>query len=114
MIKQLEPVQVPVDFAEWSHPDLMLIDPRLQTSSEEPYSREEWEKMQSDGGITIKVEQHSIEDVSEIIGDDDLEDWSNWKPNPPTPDHFLICGFSTEYDFIVLWWAKKIQGEAHE
>ncbi|MDI3237543.1 hypothetical protein QK338_05355 [Acinetobacter ursingii] len=108
MIKQLGPVAVPTDFAEWCHPYLHLIDPRMTDSSEETYSIEEWAKMESDGGVSIKAITYSVEDVSEAIGNDDLEDWTGWKPEPPSPEHFLICAFSTEYDVIVLWWAKKL------
>ncbi|QHJ83335.1 MAG: hypothetical protein [Bacteriophage sp.] len=109
MIKQLEPVAVPNDFSEWCHPDLALIDPRMVDGSEEPYSKEEWEKMQSDGGVSIKALTYAIDDVSEAIGSDDLEDWTGWKPEPPSPTHFLISGYSTEHDFIVLWWAEKVE-----
>lgn len=106
MIKQLEPVVVPDDFAEWFHPDLRLIDPRMSDSSEKPYSKEEWEKLNADGGVSIKVEVHDFEDICEATGGDDLEDWSGWNPEPPSPKHFLISAFSTE-DAVILWWAIK-------
>lgn len=110
MIKQIKAVDVPVDFAEWCHPDLHLIDPRMADDSELPYSKEEWAKMQSDGGIEIKAEAHCIEDVALIVGED-LEDWSGWEPTPPSNEHFLLCAFSTEYDYIVLWWAKEVKAD---
>ncbi|MCH7381287.1 hypothetical protein [Acinetobacter higginsii] len=113
MIKQLKAVDVPVDFSEWCHPDLYLIDPRMTDDSEESYSKEEWTKMQSDGGIEIKAESHCIEDVALIVGDD-LEDWSGWEPTPPSNEHFLLCAYSTEYDSIVLWWAKEAKADAEE
>ncbi|MDX8271972.1 hypothetical protein SLK22_12045 [Acinetobacter pittii] len=43
-------------------------------------------------------------DIPEIP-EDDCADWSNWKPQTPIKDAFLIAGFDTE-DGPCLWWAK--------
>ncbi|EMF5645027.1 hypothetical protein V3933_004270, partial [Acinetobacter baumannii] len=43
-------------------------------------------------------------DIPEIP-EDDCADWSNWKPQAPIKDAFLIAGFDTE-DGPCLWWAK--------
>lgn len=107
MIKQLEPVELPEDLAEWCHPDLHLIDPRLTDGEERPYTKEEWEKLQSDGGISIIAKIFEIEDICELIGKEDIEDLTGWNPEPPTKSYFLICSYSTE-DALVLWWAKKV------
>ncbi|MEX5287022.1 hypothetical protein [Acinetobacter towneri] len=105
MIKQLQAVTVPDDFCYWFHPDLKLIDPRMQDGKECGYSREEWQKMQDDGGIQINLEVYQYEDIPEI-SDEDMANWSNWKPSPPTSEHFLLCAYDTENCDIVLWWAK--------
>ncbi|WP_023270281.1 hypothetical protein [Acinetobacter gyllenbergii] len=113
MIKQLQPTQVPNDFCYWCHPDLVLIDPCMRYDGKESYTNAEWEQMKIDGGIQIQIEKYQFEDIPEI-SEADLSDWSNWKPKPPTEDHFLICAYDTENCDIVLWWAKEAKADAED
>lgn len=110
MIKQLLPVPVPDDFCYWSHPDLKLIDPREKDQSECGYSEEEWRQMQVDGGIEIFTETHYYDEIPQIPTNK-YDDWSQWKPESPTPIHFLISAFDSE-DGIILWWAKEAKADA--
>jgi addiction module HigA family antidote len=108
---QIKAVQeLPSDICGWFHPDLELIDPRYDTNSEEPYTKEEWSQMQIDGNIDITVDSSiEIHEIEDAIGRETDGEWEGWVPTPPSDDHFLIAAFDTEEIECVLWWAKVRQ-----
>lgn len=103
---QLTAVEVPEQFCWWFHPDIWQIDPLWECEEERGYTVEEWEQIQANGNVDISIQTYAYEDVLDI-SEEDVADWSKWKPNPPSPDHFLIAAFDTEDSDIVLWWAKQ-------
>ncbi|EPG6876897.1 hypothetical protein NLT33_003179 [Acinetobacter baumannii] len=100
---QIQPTQVPDDLDScWFHPDIEKHDTIGEHA--EFYTKEQWAQLQLNLGVEILVERLEYLDIPEIP-EDDCADWSNWKPQPPIKDAFLIAGFDTE-DGPCLWWAK--------
>ncbi|ENX57615.1 MULTISPECIES: hypothetical protein [Acinetobacter] len=104
MIKQLQPVSLPRNIFNWSHPDLHLVDPRWNDGEERGHSKEELAILERNAGIKVITQEYDYDDLTETLGDD-CSNWTNWKPLPPTPQHFLIGAYDTE-DGPFLWWAK--------
>lgn len=100
---QIQPTQVPDDLNScWFHPDIEKHDTIGENA--EFYTKEQWAQLQINLGVEILVERLEYWDIPEIP-EDDCADWSNWKPQAPIKDAFLIAGFDTE-DGPCLWWAK--------
>ena len=108
----LQPIELPEQICWWFHPDFKFIDPMADCHDERGYTPEEWTKIQDDGCIDITIDTSvSIEDIEQTLGRETDGEWDGWKPEPPTPDHFLIAAFDTENVECVLWWAKSRKSE---
>ncbi|MGA8883209.1 MAG: hypothetical protein WB445_06280 [Acinetobacter sp.] len=103
---QLTPAELPEDLCYWFHPDLAQFEPDLN-SEERGYSDQEWQDIQDKAGIEIKTECLDYSDIEEAVGHEVEDDWSGWKPTPPSPEYFLIAAFDTESGDVILWWAKS-------
>lgn len=100
---QIQPTQVPDDLNScWFHPAIKQHDTIGENS--EFYTKEQWAQLQINLGVEILVERLDYWDIPEIP-EDDRANWSNWKPQAPIEDAFLIAGFDTEYG-PCLWWAN--------
>lgn len=99
---QIQPAELPDDLFGWFHPDFAAHDTIDENA--EHYTQEQFDQLQINLGVKISIETFWYEDVPEISEEDGC-DWSKWKPEPPTSDHFLIAAFDTE-DGPRLWWAK--------
>jgi len=104
----LNPVELPHEICWWFHPDFKFIDPLRYEDSEEGYTADQWEQIQQDGKVIISFDtSNSIEDIEAALGRETDGEWDGWKPEPPTPYHFLIAAFDTDNCECVLWWAIR-------
>lgn len=108
IIKQLYPVELPEDICWWFHPDLKYVDPLWGSESEDGYTDEQWQQLKEQGNIEITIDSSiSIDDIEEVLGRETDGEWTGWKPNPPSHEHFLLAAYDTDNSECVLWWAKK-------
>lgn len=106
-IKGLHPVTPPKEICGWFHPDFKHIDPMADNDIDRGYTPEEWKQIEDVGQIDITIDVRSIGEIEEALGRETDGEWDGWKPEPPTPHHFLIAAFDTEHVECVLWWAKR-------
>lgn len=98
---QIQQIELPANIFNWFHPDIELHD-TLEEGAE-AYTREQWEKLKVNLGVEIEPQLLDYEDIPNVP--EDAIDWSNWKPEPPEQDLFLIAAFDSE-NGPVLWWAN--------